>query len=291
MLMSMTAYGRAESKDPDFPVTIEIKGVNNRYKDVAVKSYGKYSSMLDEKIKSYILSQYNRGKIDIKIHLNIPAKNSLPVPDIELAKAYFKAVEDISSELNLTQPPGLSELMMFRDIITTKAEEIDIELIWNNIKPTLDSAMSDFLGMRQKEGENLLQDIMNRINTIESLTNTIKERIPITLETYQKRLMARIEEISKIEPDPERIAMEVAIMAERSDITEELVRIVSHLNQFRIITNENGAKGKKLDFLLQELNRETNTIASKSFDVQISHIVVEIKSELERIREQIQNIE
>lgn len=291
MLMSMTAYGRAESKDPDFPVIIEIKGVNNRYKDVAVRSYGKYSSMLDEKVKSYILSQYNRGKIDIKIHLNIPVKSSLPVPDIELAKAYLKAVKDISSELNLTQPPGLSELMMFRDIITTKAEEIDIESIWNNIKPTLDSAMSDFLGMRQKEGESLLQDIITRINRIESLTNTIKERVPITLETYQKRVMTRIEEISKIEPDPQRIAMEVAIMAERSDITEELVRIVSHLNQFRTITDENGATGRKLDFLLQELNRETNTIASKSFDVQISHIVVEIKSELERIREQIQNIE
>ena len=239
----------------------------------------------------YILSQYNRGKIDIKIHLNIPVKSSLPVPNIELAKAYLKAVKDISSELNLTQPPGLSELLMFRDIITIKAEETDIELIWNNIKSTVDSAMSDFLGMRQKEGKSLSQDIMTRINTIESLTNTIKERVPITLETYQKRLMVRIQEISKIEPDPQRIAMEVAIMAERSDITEELVRIVSHLNQFKTITDENGATGRKLDFLLQELNRETNTIASKSSDVKISHMVVDIKSELERIREQIQNIE
>jgi len=287
----MTAYSRAESKDNDYNVTVEIKGVNNRYKDVAVKSHGKYLSMLDEKVKKYILPQYNRGKIDIKIHMDMPNQSSIPMPDIELAKTYLKAIQDISSELKLKTSPGLSELLIFRDIIKTKDEEADIELVWNNIKATIDIAMNDFMAMRQKEGENLSLDIMTRLKTIESLSDKIKERAPIILDAYRKRLGLRIKEISETDPDPQRITMEVAIMAERSDITEELVRIISHLNQFMTITEENGAIGRKLDFLLQELNRETNTIASKSSDAKTSHMIVDMKSELERIREQIQNIE
>lgn len=299
MLKSMTGYGLAEYDSENFSVKVEMKSVNNRYSEVNVR-LPRFLYPLEDRIRKEILQSVNRGKVDVFITADYQAgENAKLVVDKNLAAAYHKALGDIGEVLNcdestLNKAQELLFLARTQDVINVREGLFDVEEVWPVIKETVDKATAALVAMRITEGENIKGDFLYRADLLEEKLTAIEERSPKVVAEYQVKLEQRLTELldkENIKVEPERILQEVAIFADRTAITEETVRLRSHIKQFRQILNSGESVGRKLDFLLQEFNREANTIGSKANDYELAQIVVELKAEIEKIREQVQNIE
>ena len=293
MIRSMTGYGKGESENQLYKLKIELKSVNHRYLDVNVK-LPRYLIYLEEGIKKLIKEKINRGKVDVFVNFDFSDASSMDVKvDIPLARSFKLALEELKTELEIDDTIRLNNILSISDVIKTEKKELDEDLVWETIKEATEEALDKILQMREYEGEQLKADIFNKLDNIEAISSRIETRAPLVVEEYRGKLNERIQSILEdgTVVDPDRLAMEVAIYADKSSIDEELTRLKSHVLQLKAILSEDGAVGRKLDFLIQEFNREVNTIGSKSSDSDIVKAVVELKSEIEKIREQVQNIE
>jgi uncharacterized protein (TIGR00255 family) len=292
MIKSMTGYGRVEAICDGRNIVVEAKSVNHRFLEIALRMPAALYP-LEMEYKKKIGERFKRGRIDVSIRLEgdgaEPSKVNL---NLEIARDYFDVLTRLKNEFNLQEPIGLKTFISFRDIFTPPVEtQLNGDFL-NSVEKTLQEALSMLVNMRQDEGIALFSDMQMRLQTIGETMGTIRSRTPQVVMEYQKRLSDRIKELSVgFELDAARLAQEVAIMADRCDITEEIVRMQSHIGQFEALLQSDEAEGRKIDFLLQEMNREINTIGSKSNDVEIARQVIEAKSELGKLREQAQNIE
>ncbi len=289
---SMTGFGRAEYRIEDSALLIEIRTVNHRYSDIFIKT-SKHLSFLEDKIRHAIKSRISRGRIDVYISYNI---GELHEPDVklnhQLARHYNDALENLKRSLGYKGGIPLSLIAAFPEVITVNQGEIDEKALWQKLSHVLEQALDLLIDMRRQEGETLKENILLKLKTIDKEVSEIEKRAGFIVDEYRERLEKRLEELAQgISLDSDRIYQEVLIFADRSNIDEELVRLKSHISQMRHIFGLGGVMGRKLDFLAQEMFRETNTIGSKANDLHISRAVIEIKSQLEQIREQIQNIE
>ncbi len=293
MVKSMTGYGRGEVQNEIYKFKVEIKAVNHRYNDIIVKM-PRHISYLEESIKKIIKEKIKRGKVDVYINLEYINESSIDVKvDIPLAKSYKLALEELVKELNLEDNIRLNNILGIPEIVSTERKELDEDLIWVCLFTALDIALKNIINMRELEGKELKLDILEKLCTIEEIGDKIEKRSPDVVLEYKDKLKERIKVLleDNVILDEDRIASEVAFFADRCSINEEIVRLSSHIKQFRTILEEDESIGRKLDFLTQELNREINTIGSKANDIVITNHVVTIKAEIEKIREQIQNIE
>jgi uncharacterized protein (TIGR00255 family) len=289
----MTGYGKGEASSSGFRIKVELKSVNNRYLDITVK-LPRYLIYLEESIKKLIKEKLGRGKVDVFINLDFESISSLEVKvDIPLAMNFKNALSDLKDQLQIEDSIRLSNILSIPDVIRTEKRDLDEASVWETLRSAIDSALSQIVVMRESEGQQLKLDMLEKLGKIEEITSEVKIRSPLVVEEYRRKLNERIAALLE-EPaiiDQDRLAMEVAVYADKSSIDEELTRMNSHIAQFRSIIEEDGAVGRKLDFLIQEFNREVNTIGSKSSDSIIVNKVVDLKSEIEKIREQVQNIE
>jgi len=292
MIKSMTGYGRVEAICDGRNIVVEAKSVNHRFLEIALRMPAVLYP-LEMEYKKKIGERFKRGRIDVSIRLEgdgaEPPKVNL---NLDIARDYFDVLTRLKNEFNLQEPIGLKTFISFRDIFTPPMEtQLNGDFL-NSVEKTLQEALSMLVNMRQDEGIALFSDMQMRLQTIGETMGTVRSRVPQVVMEYQKRLSDRIKELSVgFELDAARLAQEVAIMADRCDITEEIVRMQSHIGQFEALLQSDEAEGRKIDFLLQEMNREINTIGSKSNDVEIARQVIESKSELGKLREQAQNIE
>ncbi len=294
MAKSMTAYGRAVGSTENKNITVEIKSVNSRYFDPQIKISRSFS-FLEEKVKSYIQSYISRGKVDVWVGVEL-TENS--VGNISLDKAYaetyIKALRELRDEFSLADDISVMKVAQNRDIFLFTASEEDADKAWDDVLPFLSEAMSIFMASREAEGAKLATDIIKKKERIATLAAEVEKQSALATSSYREKLEARIRsflEDHTISIDESRILTECAIFADKVAVDEELVRLSSHFAAFDDILKSNEPIGKRLDFLIQEMNRETNTIGSKCSDSKIAHTVVDMKNELEKIREQIQNIE
>jgi len=292
MIKSMTGYGRVEAICDGRNIVVEAKSVNHRFLEIALRMPAALYP-LEMEYKKKIGERFKRGRIDVSIRLEGDgAEQSKVNLNLEVARDYFDVLTRLKNEFNLQEPIGLKTLISFRDIFTPPVETQLSGDFLNSVDKTLQEALSMLVNMRQDEGIALFSDMQMRLQTIGETMGTIRSRAPQVVMEYQRRLSDRIKELSAgFELDVARLAQEVAIMADRCDITEEIVRMQSHIGQFEALLQSDEAEGRKIDFLLQEMNREINTIGSKSNDVEIARQVIEAKSELGKLREQAQNIE
>jgi len=293
MIYSMTGFGRGEAEDALSKFTIEIKSVNHKYNDIIVRMPKKLT-MFEDRIKQAVKKKINRGRVEIYISLEESKSDDFVIlPNHNVLKQYHSALTQIKETYNIDEPLSLSLMAKYPDALIVEMKEADEDEIWNLISNALETGLESLMEMRMTEGEKLHQDIAERLATVGNTVKCIEAMAPEIIEAYRVKMMERMREIldEVIEVDESRILHEVAVYADKSNVTEEIVRLNSHLDQLIKIFNQNGPVGRKLDFLVQEMNREINTIGSKSPDVDISNHVVDLKSEIEKIREQIQNIE
>ncbi len=292
MVRSMTGYGRCVSVSDDRDISVELKSVNHRFLETNVRITRGYA-FLEDKLKKYIQTRMSRGKVDIFVSIGDPKNDNAVVSvDHTLARGYLNAFREISSTYGLPDNISVTDITRYPDVLTVAKPEQDEEEVWKILLPVLENAVNDFIAMRESEGDRLKNDILSKAENIITIVSEIEERSPQTVAEYKTKLSERIRELlDGGEIDEQRIAMEVAIFADKVAVDEETVRLRSHFTQMNEIISKGGAIGRKLDFILQEMNRETNTIGSKVTDSEIAHKVVDIKAELEKIREQIQNIE
>lgn len=299
MLKSMTGFGRGQYEDENFSVTVEMKTVNHRYNEVAIR-LPRFLNPLEDKIRKTILKTVNRGRIDVFINADYTSSENCTLKvDKNLAAAYHKALQEVGAaigleELNINSAQEVMYLSRCQDVINVKEGFFDVEIVWPKVEQAVKEALNNLVTMRETEGGNIYGDFIYRADLIAEKLTKIEERSPMVVEEYQAKLTDRLNNLladHNITVEPERLLQEVAIFADRASITEEIVRLKSHIKQFKNIINSDQPVGRKLDFLIQEFNREANTIASKANDYTLAQIVVEIKAEIEKIREQIQNIE
>jgi uncharacterized protein (TIGR00255 family) len=294
VIKSMTGFGRGEFQDNEHRLIVEIKAVNHRYNEIVIRM-PKNLGPLEDKIRRSVSNVLVRGRIDIFITMDEYGQKKRAVRiDKELAIAYNKVLKDLGELFSAEVNDNIYQIAKFPDVIKVEEVTEDVIVLWPKLSQAVDVAIHNLMSMRLAEGLNIQEDLALRITTIESYITTVEQRAPQVLVEYRERILGRMRELLATvgeEPDAGRILQETAIFADRSSITEELVRLKSHLTQFRAALNADEAVGRKLDFIVQEINRETNTIASKANDFNIANTVVEIKSEIEKVREQIQNIE
>lgn len=292
MLKSMTAYGRAESLKDDEGFIIEVRSGNYRYREIVLRLSHSFK-IFEEQIRKMVSVMVKRGRIEISVQRKNAVEQDFQLKlNRPLVKAYINIFNELKKELGCEKPIDVADFSQLKDIIVVNQESIDTEKIWPGLKIVIEKAMLLMDDMRKNEGSALEKDFSNRLQTIAKYINKIKDRSNKTVKLYIERLNQNIKNlIEDVEINEDRLLQEVAFMADKSDITEELVRMESHLTQFKYFMKQNDAVGRRLDFLLQELNREVNTIGSKASDSSISHYVVEVKAELEKLREQIQNVE
>jgi len=293
VVKSMTGYGKGEYENELYKFTIEIKSLNHRYNDISI-NMPKHITFLEDKIIKIIKKDIHRGKVFTYISLEYVDDAQIDVEiDKPLAKKYKEALEDLSKELDLGEDMSLDQIINIPDIIKTKRRDVDEDLILNSLTQALNIALDNIVKMRVIEGSELKKDILIKLSNIENYLRSIEERSPEVIIEYKNRLEEKISILldDSIPLDEDRLNNEVAYFIDKSGIDEEIVRLGSHIKQFRSILEENTPIGRKLDFLIQELNREINTIGSKTNDKIISQYVVDLKFELEKIREQVQNIE
>jgi len=292
MLKSMTGFGRAEGETTLGRVVVESRSVNHRYCDINTK-LPKRLSFFESRIKEIIRSQVSRGRIDVSLRLDTVGEEKVQLSvDLELAQQYYRVFQDLREKLQLKDEVTLNLLAGAKDLITAKEESGDIEPYWQEILPILKQSFKNMDDMKRLEGESLTKDLQQRLEHIAQQLQIIKQQFPSHLKANLSRLHERLRSLLEgMEIDPSRFQQEIAFLAERTDITEEIVRAESHLAQFSSLLEGNEPVGRKMDFLLQEIHREVNTVSSKANDAEISQRVVEMKSELEKIREQVQNIE
>ncbi|MBI4632907.1 MAG: YicC family protein [Deltaproteobacteria bacterium] len=293
MIKSMTGYGRAESICDGRRFSVEIKSLNHRYLEMSVRLPG-ILSQIEVDIKKKLGEKLSRGKIEVTIRMDMENGERTGRYDLNLplVKNYHALLLKLKQELNLADDVTLEIIAGLGGIFVPLDTGEDIAALWKQLEKALDEAMATLVEMKQREGEMLYRDLVSRIDLMKSCLDSIAQRAPQAVAGYQKRLAERVKEITGgMEIDAARLCQEVAIMAEKSDITEEIVRFKSHISQFNDMLGSDEAVGRKVDFLLQEMGREVNTIGSKSNDAEISKSVIEIKSELAKVREQVQNIE
>lgn len=295
MIRSMTGYGRGEGVYEDVSVTIELRSVNNRYLDCSIKMPRTYI-FAEEALKDRVQSKVGRGKVDVFINLAHTGGEAVSVRvNEELAKGYIDALDrlhQLGDGQNVRREYSPADLARFPDVLIVEKQEEDLETMKERLLTVLDAAIEDFNAMRIREGEKLAEDILSRADTIETLTAAVEKRSPQTVAEYRARLEAKMQDVlQNVQIDPNRLLTEAAIFADKVAVDEETVRLRSHLGQLREMLHKGGAVGRKLDFLIQEFNREANTIGSKCNDMEITRMVVDIKAEIEKIREQVQNIE
>ena len=295
MIRSMTGYGRGEATRNGRKITVEVRSVNNRYLDCGVKLPRAYI-FAEDAIKTRVGQVISRGKVDVFVNIVQTEGESLSVTvNEELAKSYIDALwrlYELGGGQKVKMDYRATDLARFPDVLTVEKKEEDLEAVAADICAVLDTALEDFNRMREREGEKLAADVLSRADTIEAYTARVEERSPQTVAEYRARLESKMQEVlANVQLDESRILTEAAIFADKVAVDEETVRLRSHLEQLRGMLAQGGATGRKLDFLIQEFNRETNTIGSKCNDIDISRMVVDMKAEIEKIREQVQNIE
>ena len=293
MTRSMTGYGRSQQQISGWDITVEIKSVNHRYFEFSCRA-PRSCSYMEDRLKGLVQSRISRGKVDLYLQLANASGNSDAVVkvNVDLAKSYMASLRTLSEESGLPYDISLSTLAKFPDVLTSERAEIDEDALWQAVSQVAGEALDKFVQMREAEGQRLRADILFRISNIVALVDTVEKQSPQTVEAYRSKLYQKLTTLlADRNIEEARILTEAAIFADRVAVDEETVRIKSHLAQFGDILAQPEAVGRKLDFLTQELNREANTIGSKAQDAKVAAVVIELKSELEKIREQIQNIE
>ena len=294
MIKSMTGFGRCEAEINGREITVEVKSVNHRYFEFSCRTPRGYG-FLDDKLKSYVNSRVSRGKIDmfVTIGANDEAPSEVTV-NHQLVSGYINAMKEISDTYGVENDVTVVSLSRFPDVFTVHKPAEDEEQITNDVLSVAKTALDSFIAMRETEGEKMKTDILNRANTILSIVGEIEERSPQTVAEYEERLLERIKqtlEDYEVEIDEQRVLTEVAVFSDKVAVAEETVRLRSHFEQLNKFLEYDEPVGRKIDFIIQEMNREANTIGSKVQDAVLAHKVVDIKSEIEKIREQVQNIE
>lgn len=293
MIKSMTGFGRYESESDDMSLSIEIKTVNHKYIDYQIRMPN-YLNFLEDKIKKTIKNYLSRGRVEVYIKVDRKFNSASKVElDLPLAKSINKSLNDLIKELNINDEVQLNNLLKYDDILTLKYDDIDEEEVSNLVIQTLDKALLNLLDMRIAEGDRLREDMNTNLKEIKLYLEKIETRSPKLVEEYRNRLNESIDNLidNSDTYDKDRLNLEVVIYAEKSDINEEIVRLKSHIKSFEDTLLIETPVGRKLDFIVQEMNREINTISSKSNDSCLTKYVIEVKSLIEKIREQIQNIE
>ncbi|WP_448920638.1 YicC/YloC family endoribonuclease [Eubacterium sp.] len=292
MLKSMTGFGRAQKEIDGFVITVELKSVNHRYFEFSSRVPRQYG-FLDEKLKSYINGKVSRGKIEC--YVTIEALNTDTadvVVNHTLATAYVNALKEIAETYELKDDFGASTISRFPEVLVVRKSDEDEEKLWGYVQEVCSEAIDKFVAMREVEGSKMKDDIYSRGQFILDCVSYIEERSPQTVKEYNDKLVERVHELlGDVSLDESRILQEVAVYADKVAVAEETVRLRSHIEQLNTFISSDEPVGRKMDFLVQEINRETNTIGSKANDVDIARKVVDIKAEVEKIREQIQNIE
>ena len=294
MIKSMTGFGRCEAEINGREITVEIKSVNHRYFEFSCRTPRGYG-FLDDKLKSYVNSRVSRGKIDmfVTVGANDEAPSQVTV-NHQLVSGYINAMKEISDTYGVENDVTVVSLSRFLDVFTVHKPAEDEEQITNDVLSVAKTALDSFISMRETEGEKMKADILSRANTILSIVGEIEERSPQTVAEYEERLLERIKqtlEDYEVEIDEQRVLTEVAVFSDKVAVAEETVRLRSHFEQLEKFLEYDEPVGRKIDFIIQEMNREANTIGSKASDIEIARIVIDIKAEVEKIREQIQNIE
>lgn len=294
MIKSMTGFGRCETVIDGREISVEIKSVNHRYFEFSCRTPRGYA-FLDDKLKSYVNSRVSRGKIDVFVSIGANEETPSEVTvNHQLVSGYLNAMHEICENHNVEDDVTVTQLSRFPEVFTVHKAAEDEEKIIADVLSATQTALDSFVSMRETEGEKMKADILSRANTILSIVGEIEERSPKTVVEYENRLKERIEQTLasyNMEIDEQRILTEVAIFADKVAVAEETVRLRSHFEQLSQFLEYNEPVGRKIDFIIQEMNREANTIGSKVQDAELAHKVVEIKSEIEKIREQVQNIE
>lgn len=292
MVRSMTGFGRAKKQISGFDVTVEIKSVNHRYFEFSSRIPRSYN-FLEEKIKNFLSQKISRGKVEVSVLIDDLNQNSTVVEiNREYADAYIKALNDLSKEYKLKNDLKVSTLANNTEMFKVKRVAVEDEVIEAAVMPVLQEAAESFIAMRTAEGERLVKDVTDRTEFILSKVEFVETRSPETVNAYKEKITQKIKEmLNDNTVDEGRILTEVAIFADKVAVAEETVRLRSHIKQFNSLLSSDEPVGRKLDFIVQEMNREANTIGSKAQDIEIAHTVVDIKSEIEKIREQIQNME
>lgn len=292
MIRSMTGYGRQQKTIDGMNITVEIKSVNHRYFEFSSRVPRAYG-FLDEKIKSYVQSRVARGKIECYVQIEeLETEDCIVEINHSLASGYYNALKELADRYQLKNDISVSLLSRYTDIFSVHKADADEEKIWNAVRDVLSDAVDAFVAMREVEGAKLREDILSRCVTILDCVAFVEERSPQTVKEYNDKLLARINEVlADVHVDEQRILTEAAIYADKVAVAEETVRLRSHIEQLRNFMESEEAIGRKTDFLVQEINREANTIGSKAQDVEIAKRVIAVKAEVEKIREQVQNIE
>ena len=292
MIKSMTGYGRSQQLADGMNITVEIKSVNHRYFEFSSKlprSYG----FLDEKLKSFFNGKLTRGKMECYVQIEaVEEPDTVISLNHTLVKGYLDAYKELAETYGLENNIKVSDISRVSDVFSIRKQAADEERIWAAVQTVAQAALEGFVAMREREGARLKADVLSRLDEIISNVEFIEERSPQTVAEYNEKLLGRLKELlGDTHIDEQRILTEAAIFADKIAVAEETVRLRSHISQLRSFLEQSDAVGKKMDFLVQELNREANTIGSKAQDVEIARRVVSIKAEIEKIREQIQNIE
>ncbi|MDD6146934.1 MAG: YicC family protein [Oscillospiraceae bacterium] len=292
MIRSMTGFGRAQENIDGMSITVEIKSVNHRYFDFSSRVPRNYG-FLDEKLKSYVQSCVSRGKIECYVQIEeLESDDCIVSVNHSLAGGYIAALRELSERYALTDDVTVSTIAKYHDIFSVHKSEADEQRIWLAVKSVADEAVASFVAMREKEGEKLRDDILSRCDLILENVSFIEERSPETVKEYNEKLLERMKSVlGDVSVDEQRLLTEAAIYADKIAVAEETVRLRSHVAQMHEFMESKTAIGRKMDFLVQEFNREANTIGSKAQDVAIAKKVIDIKAEIEKIREQVQNIE
>lgn len=292
MLKSMTGYGRQESLTEGRKILVEIRSVNQRFTDYSIK-LPKHLGFLEERVRNFVSERITRGKVDIYISVESYEEADKDIRlNSALAESYINALKQLRDEFDLRDDISVMGVAKFTDIFKAERRDEDQDKIWELVKGVMTDAMDELIAMREREGERIEKDLIERIEYMKTLAAEIDKRSPQTVAEYRERLYTKIKELLEDrEPDESRILTEVAIFADKIAVNEETVRLGSHFEEFNNIINSGEPAGRKLDFLIQEINREVNTIGSKAQDIEIAKLVVTLKGEIEKLREQIQNIE
>lgn len=286
----MTGFGSAEGVTPSGTYRIEIRGVNNRFFELQLRQ-PRYVNNLEQQIKKKVQSVISRGSLTVIITCNREETGKTLAYDKSAVEGYIKVLREIRNRYKLDGDVSLKELLTFTDIISADVDMFGDELIWKHVQPVLVKALASFQKTRETEASFILKDLLKILKRIEKTLKLIEKRAPARMLEYSEALRERVKKICSVEPDPSRIALEIAILADRLDISEECTRLRAHIAKFAGDIAAEEPAGKRLGFLLQEMNREANTIGSKANDTEIAHLSVQLKEDIEKIREQIQNIE
>ena len=292
MIRSMTGFGRSQLSAHQRDITVEMKSVNHRYFEYSSRLPRGYG-FLDDKLKAFLQQRISRGKVDVYVSVQtLEAGDSEVLVDHSLAAGYHRALQELAARHGVTYEGSAAVLSRYPDVLTVRQAEVDEDAVWSAVQTVTHTAVERFVAMRELEGERMRADVLSRADTIRAAVEQVEKRSPETVKEHMQKVETRIRELLEGVPvDEARLLNEAAVYADKVAVAEETVRLCSHLDQLGQLLDSNEAVGRKLDFLVQEMNRETNTIGSKCSDLELTRFVVDIKAEIEKIREQIQNIE